>query len=139
MKHLLIVTLLFSIFNIFFSNMVSAQYRSSDVIQAERLQKLQDSRLRSTIEGFTYQCNMYDEVTVYYVMPNDEILQIDKEGTITLAGFKDRPPLGREKEFSFMLAIVTDPPITYAVDQYGQIWQNKYPYKEIVGMAKKAN
>lgn len=138
MKHIFLTALLFSTVSIFLSANAFAQYRSADVIQAERLQKLNESKVRSTTEGFTYQCIMYDNVTVYFVMPNDEILQTDAEGKISLVGFKDRPPLGREKEFSFMLSIVTEPPITYAVDQYGQIWQNKYPYKEIVGTAEKA-
>ncbi|OWY25113.1 hypothetical protein C7N43_35465 [Sphingobacteriales bacterium UPWRP_1] len=116
-----------------FGNPAFAQYRSADQIQAERLKMLAESSERTTTDGWLYKCNMYDDVTVYYVMPNDEILQTDANGKIRLVGFKDRPPLGREKEFSYMISIVTEPPVTYAVDRYGHVWQRKYPYQEIVG------
>lgn len=116
-----------------------AQYRSADEIQAERMAALKANNIRSTTDGYAYKCELYDNVTVFYVMPNDEILQIQPDGGILLVGFKDRPPLGRETEFAYMLSVVTEPPITYAVDKQGHIWQKKYPYKEIVGTAVKSS
>lgn len=133
MLRLTLYFFVFVAFAFFLNNTAYAQFRSADQIQAERLQMLKESNERTTTDGWVYKCNMYDNVTVYYVMPNDEILQTTTEGNIHLVGFKERPPMGREKEFSYMLSVVTDPAITYAVDQYGHVWQRKYPYQEIVG------
>lgn len=136
MKRLTLCIIIFATSAFVFGNAAFAQFRSADQIQAERLKMLSESSERTTTAGWLYKCNMYDEVTVYYVMPNDEILQTDANGKIHLVGFKDRPPLGREKEFSYMISIVTEPVVTYAVDRYGHVWQRKYPYQEIVGQTE---
>jgi hypothetical protein len=86
-------------------------------------------------DNYVFKCSMYDDVTVYYVMPNDEVLKGDGLGNFYAAGQKVAPPAGRLTEFDYMITI-HELGITYAVDKQGQVWQKIYPYKEIVGQIK---
>lgn len=86
----------------------------------------------SSIIGYNKHYVMHDDVTHYFLMPTGKV--IDQNGQEV--GYKTAPPKGREDEFVFMLKM-SSIGITYAVDQYGHVWQNKRPFKEIVGQEKK--
>lgn len=81
--------------------------------------------------GYLKKIVMYDEVTVYFIMPNNEILGYQSNNGFIKVGNTKRPPLGRESEFEVMAVI--DGVRTYAIDRQGFVWQQVYPYKEIVG------
>lgn len=80
--------------------------------------------------GYLHKIEMYDNITVFFVMPNEEIMSYNTNGELVKVGIKKRPPLGRETEFNYMVKLEN---ITYAVDKKGFVWQQVYPYKEIVG------
>ncbi len=86
-------------------------------------------------ENYLYQCRMHDELTIYYVMPNDDVLIYDIGNEFKKVGIKVLSPYGWTN-FQFMLKLAD---ITYAVDNDGFIWQQKYPFREIVGQMTKAN
>ena len=74
---------------------------------------------------------MNDEQTFYYVMPNDDVLIYSIGNEFKTVGIKVLPPYGWTN-FKFMLKLAD---ITYAVDKDGFIWQQKYPFREVVGQA----
>ena len=80
---------------------------------------------------FAYRCDLYDDVTTYFILANDEVVQGDGQGHFTLVGYKEPAPRGRT-DISFIFTIL-QPPITYGVDRYDHIWQDKGMYREIVG------
>lgn len=82
-------------------------------------------------ENYLYKCKMNDEQTFYYVMPNDDVLIYDIGNEFKTVGTKVLPPYGWTN-FKFMIKLAD---ITYAVDQDGFIWQQKYPFREVVGQA----
>ena len=84
-------------------------------------------------ENYLYKCKMHDELTIYYLMPNDDILIYDIGNEFKKVGTKVLSPYGWTN-FIFMLKLAD---ITYAVDKDGFIWQQKYPFREIVGQATK--
>ncbi|MEZ4887547.1 MAG: hypothetical protein R3E32_22635 [Chitinophagales bacterium] len=84
-------------------------------------------------ENYVYECRMHDDLTIYYVMPNDDILIYDIGNEFKKVGTKVLSPYGWIN-FVFMLKLAD---ITYAVDKDGFIWQNKPPFREIVGQATK--
>lgn len=80
----------------------------------------------TTPADFEYKCTMHDNNSVYYVMPDKTVRNSNND----IIGKTELPPRGREKEFTYMITL---PEITYAVDQYGNVWAARYPFKEIVG------
>lgn len=84
-------------------------------------------------ENYLYKCKMHDNQTFYYVMSNDDVLIYDIGNEFKKVGTKVLPPYGWTN-FQFMLKLVD---ITYAVDNDGFIWQQNYPFREIVGQATK--
>lgn len=84
-------------------------------------------------DNYLYQCTMNDNLTIYYVMPNDDVLIYDIGNEFKKVGTKVLPPYGWTN-FVFMLKLAD---ITYAVDQDGFVWQQNYPFREIVGQATK--
>ncbi len=86
-------------------------------------------------ENYLYQCKMHDDQTFYYIMPNDDILIYDIGNEFKKVGIKTLPPYGWTN-FVFMLKLAD---ITYAVDKDGFIWQQKSPFREIVGQMIKNN
>lgn len=80
--------------------------------------------------------DMYDDISTYFILPNDEVMQSDGNGGFVLVGYKEPTPKGRS-ELLFIFTILQTA-ITYGVDRYGHVWRDYGDYREIVGNANRA-
>ncbi|MBK9460694.1 MAG: hypothetical protein KA783_11360 [Chitinophagales bacterium] len=86
--------------------------------------------------GYKSRIDMYDDVTTFFIMPNDDVMLEDGKGGFTLVGYKEPRPKGRT-DVLFIFTIL-QPPITYGVDKSGHVWQSDGNFRQIVGNANRA-
>ncbi len=86
--------------------------------------------------GFEAHCILHDDVTHFFVMPNGTILgRVTGSANWEVVGVKTAPPTGRT-EFAYMIKLNHT---TYAVDTYGHVWEQQYPFRQIVGRIAAVN
>jgi len=91
---------------------------------------------KSSPVGYKSRIDMYDDVTTFFIMPNDDVMLEDGNGGFTLVGYKEPRPKGRT-DVLFIFTIL-QPPITYGVDKSGHVWQSEGNFRQIVGNANRA-
>lgn len=91
---------------------------------------------KSSPAGYKSRIDMYDDLTTFFIMPNDEVMLEDGSGGFKLVGYKEPAPKGRA-DVLFIFTIL-QPPITYGVDKAGHVWQSDGNFRQIVGNANRA-
>lgn len=86
--------------------------------------------------GYKSRIDMYDDLTTFFIMPNDEVMLQEANGNFKLVGYKEPAPKGRT-DVLFIFTIL-QPPITYGVDKEGHVWQSDGNFRQIVGNANRA-
>lgn len=83
------------------------------------------------MEGYKYRVEMYDDVTKYYIMPNDEVYGKDATGNMHHLGYREKSRRD-QTGYLFIFTLLTSPPQTFGVDRYGHAWNYGSSYREIV-------
>lgn len=118
--------------NIIFLLALSVGFSLSDSVMAQSAAQ----QTQQTPAGYKSRVDMYDDVTSYFIMPNDEVMQAQGDKFV-LVGYKEPRPAGRT-ELLFIFTIL-QPPVTYGVDKYGHVWQTSDGgFRHIVGNANRA-
>ncbi len=83
------------------------------------------------MEGYKYRVEMYDDVTQYYIMPNDEVYGKNASGNIVHLGYRETSRRD-QTGYLFTFTLLLQPPQTIGVDRYGHAWQYGTNYRQIV-------
>lgn len=82
------------------------------------------------LNNYRYRVDMYDDITRYYILYDDEIYGYNPEGKLVLMGFREASKQ-QNTGYLFTFTILSTQK-TYGVDKYGHAWYYGSNSREIV-------
>ena len=122
----LILTLLISLF----VGVGSLQAQSTYTTPSSDDYQLVPRSSSEILRDYKYRVEMYDDITKYYILPNDEVYGKSASGELVHVGYREKSQ--RDRTGYLFTVTLLNPPQTFGVDQYGHAWNYGSQYRQIV-------